>query len=81
MPISQVVNAKGTFLKEIKCVTPVNSQMMRKERSLIADEQYEVHSIKAERGQVAAGEKSEDSREAGSCDLRKDVVSINKSTK
>lgn len=54
---------------------------MRKERSLIADEQYEVNSTKAERGQVTAGEKSEDSREAGSYDLRKDVVSINKSTK
>ena len=36
-PISHIVNAKETFLKEVKITTPEDMWMVRKQNSIIAD--------------------------------------------
>ncbi|KAK1339079.1 hypothetical protein QTO34_019752, partial [Cnephaeus nilssonii] len=73
--VSQVVNAKEKFLKEMESATPLNTRMIRKRNSLIADMEkvlvpkpdteqgpHLFNSMKAERGAGAAEEKFEASR-------------------
>jgi len=37
--VSQVVNAKGQFLKKIESTTPVNTQVIRKWNTLMVDKE------------------------------------------
>ena len=43
--LRQVMNAKETFLKEIKSTTPVNTLMVRKWNSLITDTSESFHDV------------------------------------
>ena len=45
MPNSQVVNATEKFLKEIESATPMNTQMIRKQSSLVADRKKSLNGL------------------------------------
>lgn len=40
LPVCEIVNGKEKFLKEIKGVPPVSTQMMRKDNNLIANRKF-----------------------------------------
>ena len=100
---SQVVNAKKTFIKEIKSAPPLKSRMRREQNSLTADmenvsvvwmrdhKSYDTtlgqsliqskalacfKSIKAERGEEAAGKNGWKPVEVGSWVLRKEAIFV-----